>query len=160
MQVHLTSLFQSVRRASLLKLNNLKESDTGKIVISSIGKLFDPRNIMKGDLDSGEISQLIKHIPILQELLPSAYLEPYKVFRDLVASSCKEGTDVDVIAVLLSLKSEYGPFVEAAVKALWIPVSNVDSERSFSTHCNIMSDRRTALTPSNMEVMVSLSFSD
>ncbi|XP_049964314.1 uncharacterized protein LOC126484761 [Schistocerca serialis cubense] len=54
---------------------------------------------------------------------------------------------------------EYGLFVEAAVKTLWSPASNVDSEGSFSRYCNVMSDRRTALTSSNMEVMVSLSFS-
>lgn len=160
MQVQLTSLFQAVGRASLKKLNHLIEGDTGKCVIFSTGRLFDQRSIMKDNVDSAEISELIKKIPILQVLSLSEYLEPYTVFRDLVKSSCREGKDIDILAILQSLKLEYGHFVEAAVKALWIPLSNVDSERSFSAYSNIMSDRRTALTPSNMEVMVSLSFAD
>lgn len=115
---------------------------------------------IKDNVDTAEISQLMKNIPILQRLPISENLQPYTVFRDLVKSSCREGKDVDSLAILLSLRSEYGHFVEAAVKALWIPVSNVDSERSFSAYSNIMSDRRTTLKPSNMEIMLSLSVSD
>lgn len=159
-QVQLTSLFKSVGEHSLQKLHYLIDSDAGKDFISSLGKLFDPREVVQTDLGNNDVCDLMKKIPILRELPLSQVVEPYSIFKTKICSLCKEDKNVNVILILLSLKSDFSSFVNAAVKSLWIPVNNVDCERSFSMYNCVMSDRRTNLTPDNMELMLSMAVSD
>ena len=61
---------------------------------------------------------------------------------------------IDAFTVLLGLKANHLNFVEASVKALSIPASNVDCERAFSKYGNVLTDLRTCITPDNLEVML------
>ncbi|KAJ8880107.1 hypothetical protein PR048_020730 [Dryococelus australis] len=47
-----------------------------------------------------------------------------------------------------------------AIKCLWIPVSNVDSERAFSVYGNIVTHNRTTLCAINVEVMLKICYVD
>ncbi|KAJ8871860.1 hypothetical protein PR048_028200 [Dryococelus australis] len=93
-------------------------------------------------------------LPLLWELLSSQVVEPYSAFRERICNICKNGKDSDVIALLF-----YLVFLNAAVKSLWIPVDNVDCQRSFSMYSCVMSNRMTNMTPDNME-MLSILVSD
>lgn len=159
-QAQMTCLFQSVGEKSLCKLSKLIESDTAKDFLSSLGQLFDPRNILKSNIENDDICGLMKNIPMLKDLAKTEQIVPYIVFREQASSLGKSGKDVDAVAILLSLKSEHDMFVQSVVKSLWIPVNNVDSERSFSMYNNIMTDRRTNMNAENMELMLTLAMSD
>nr|CAD7445801.1 unnamed protein product [Timema bartmani] len=67
---------------------------------------------------------------------------------------------VDILDILCGLKEDHEEFAINSIKAIWIPVSNVDSERAFSAYSNIMSDKRTNLKIENLETMLSLYFGD
>lgn len=159
-QSHLTSQLKLVGEKSLQKLDNLIESDSAREFIACVGKLFDPRNIVKLSLENQDICDALKKLPILSELPSAESLQPYLLFRDSVVAACQNDKNVDIVKMLLSLKCDFPDFVEAAVKCVWIPVSNVDTERSFSTYGNIMTGNRTNLKPNNMELMTMLAFSD
>ncbi|KAJ8893379.1 hypothetical protein PR048_005970 [Dryococelus australis] len=118
-QVQLTSMFNLEKSCQLI------DSDAGKDFISSLGQLFDPRNLVQSDLGHN-FCKLMSKLPLHRELPTSKVVEPRSAFRESICSICKEGKDTDVIVVLLSLKTEFPCFVNAAIKSLWIPVNNVD----------------------------------
>ncbi|KAJ8893981.1 hypothetical protein PR048_006582 [Dryococelus australis] len=158
-QVQLTSMFKSVGERSLETLHHLINSDAGKD-ISSLGQLFDPRNVVQSDLGHNDDCKSISKLPLLRELPSSQVVEPYSAFRDGICSICKEGKYIDAIVVLFSVKSMFSCFVNATVKSLWIPVNNVDCEKTFSIYSCVMSDKSTNLAPDNMEIMLSMVVSD
>nr|CAD7194733.1 unnamed protein product [Timema douglasi] len=45
---------------------------------------------------------------------------------------------VDILDILCGLKEDHEEFAINSIKAIWIPVSNVDSERAFSAYSNII----------------------
>ncbi|KAJ8892021.1 hypothetical protein PR048_004586 [Dryococelus australis] len=149
-------MFKSVGEHSLEKLHQLSDSDAGKDFISSLGQLFDPKNVVQSDLGHNDLFKLMSKLRLLRELPSSQVVESYSAFTERICSICKEGKHIDVIVVLLSLKSEFSRFVNAAIKSLWISVKNVDCERYFSMYRCVMPDRRANMTPDNMKMMLSM----
>ncbi|CAG8838338.1 55_t:CDS:1, partial [Racocetra persica] len=45
-----------------------------------------------------------------------------------------------------------------ALKYIWLPISGVDIERSFSAYKNILSDKRHSLSPESIEILNMLYF--
>ena len=72
--------------------------------------------------------------------------------------SVQKGEDVNVLDILLSLKGDHSEFVECCVKALWVPCSNVDSERAISSYGNILTDLRTNTSPETLEMQLHVYF--
>lgn len=155
-QQNLTSQFKSLALKCFNKLEDLRGNDTAKEFIRAVGTLFDPRNVIQSV--PSDISSLVKCVPILNQLAPSVYLEAYSIFRDTVKKEAECGNNADVLSILFSMRSDFPSFVESAVQAMWIPVSNVDCERAFSSYGNIMTDKRTSVTAENMELMTALAF--
>ncbi|KAJ8890546.1 hypothetical protein PR048_010055 [Dryococelus australis] len=89
------------------------------------------------------------------------FLEGYSAFKQIVTGKIKHSENgIDVLQILLSLKLNHTTFACNALKAVWIPISNVDSERAFSAHSDVFSDKRRSLKLENVELMVSLYFKD
>lgn len=139
------------------KLQSLREKDTARNFFSSLGKLFGVRNIMNNDVDE-KLYASVQNLPLLNTLTQQEFLLGYVAFQKQVASILEEGRVTDVIQVLQGLRPEHDNFVSMAVSVLWIPPSNVDSERAFSSYGHILTDLRTGLKPSNIELMLAKYF--
>src|SRR5258705_8347840 len=69
--------------------------------------------------------------------------------------------DKDVLLLLdalIAMRDEYVDFSTRCLKAIWLPVSNVDSERFFSTYAMVLTDKRTNLSLTNLEVLSSFTY--
>ncbi|XP_063227740.1 uncharacterized protein LOC134533894 [Bacillus rossius redtenbacheri] len=148
----------STGQKSLLKLSSLIASDPAKDFVECMGALFDPREIAcKGlEVDAVELQNKVEKVPFLSQVPFRLVLEGYTQTKQAVLKSISK--NVDILTILLSLKSDFPEYATNAVKCLWIPVSNVDSERAFSMYSNIMSDKRTSLRADNIEVMLGMCF--
>ena len=62
------------------------------------------------------------------------------------------------LTLLISLKLEHAKFAEEAIKFLWIPVSNVNSERFLSLYKMVVNDRRTRMKEDTIEICTMLAF--
>ncbi|KAJ8883492.1 hypothetical protein PR048_015336 [Dryococelus australis] len=125
-----------------LKLSSLVGADPAKLFLENVGRLYDPRNIIaKGpEVDALDVEAQVKTLPFLQAVINAS------------------GGDVDVLAILLSLKYDFQEYPCCAMKCVWIPVANIDSERAFSQYNIMMTDKRTALKADNIEVMLGICF--
>lgn len=134
------------------KLVDLMKNDAGKDFVYNIGKLFHPRYVSNNTVDKTLYASAQK-IPLLGKLQQQNFLEGYLAFQSEVLGLLSEMRSVDVITVLLGLHEQHPDFVQTSVSALWIPPSNVDSERAFSAYGHILSDLRTNLTPENLALL-------
>ncbi|KAJ8880074.1 hypothetical protein PR048_020697 [Dryococelus australis] len=98
-----------------------------QLVISSVGKLFDPGNIVNKIVDSS-LYPIVKIVPLLDQVQERKFIEVYHLFQKQVEAILQEERKVDVLQVLNGLKERHCEVAECAISALWIPPSNVDSE--------------------------------
>lgn len=141
------------------KLARLMMEDPAKTFTENLGALFDPRNITTNNVSS-ELCNKAKKIPFVNELSETKLLNGYSAFQAKIKSVLSQDCEdkPNIIQVLLGMRSDHKEFVEKCVWALWIPPSNVDSERAFSAYGNIITDLRTNLKPESLEIMLGLSF--
>ena len=57
-----------------------------------------------------------------------------------------------------SMAGRFRQLSEVALEAIWMPVSSVDVERSFSQYKHLLNDRRESLTQSNTKMMAMMYF--
>ncbi|XP_063234984.1 uncharacterized protein LOC134537934 [Bacillus rossius redtenbacheri] len=143
---------------SFLKLSSLMGGDPAKSFLENIGFLFNPREIISRgpEIDAVNLQNRVQAVPLLRDITFQKFLDGYAATKHAVLKS--EIGKVDMLRVLLSLKNDFPEFSDSAIKCLWLPVSNVDSERAFSAYSNIMSDKRTSLGAENMEIMLAMCF--
>lgn len=158
-----TPLIQKLKNVALkssTKLSSLQLLDPATDFLTAISKLFNPRDIVT--TTNEEVKASAKNVPFLSDLTTNVglLLEGYCALKAKVCSEVSQGRDVVILTTLLGLKADHSDFVESAVRAIWLPVSNVDSERGFSAYNNVLTDKRTTLTPENVELMVALTFGD
>lgn len=141
------------------KLARLMMEDPAKVFIENLGALFDPRNVTT-NIGNSALCAKAKKIPFLKDLSEIILLNGYTAFQEKIKSLLGEDREDEpnIVSVLLGMKSDHKEFVEKSVWALWVPPSNVDSERAFSKYGNILTDLRTNLKPENIEIMLGLSF--
>ncbi|KAJ8880721.1 hypothetical protein PR048_017191 [Dryococelus australis] len=126
-------------------------ADPAKLILENVGRLYDPRNIIaKGPgVDALDLKHCLfclyhcskywKSMPQQDKLLSMQVVVMY------------------VLAILLSLKNDFQEYSCCAVRCLFIPVANADSERAFSQYNN-MTDICTALKEDNIEIMLGMCF--
>ncbi|KAJ8873190.1 hypothetical protein PR048_026823 [Dryococelus australis] len=138
-----------------LKLSSLLGADPAKLFLENVGRLYDPRNIIvKGPVvDGSNVEAQVKTLPFLSSLSLHQMLE----WKGMPQQD-KIGGDVDVLAILHSLKNDFQEYSCCAVKCVWIPVANTGSERAFAQYNNIMTDKCTALKADNIEIMLVMYF--
>ncbi|KAJ8870243.1 hypothetical protein PR048_029264, partial [Dryococelus australis] len=147
----------SVGELTSSKISNLQPAvkqcaqDSAKAVNSSVGKLFDPRNI-PNNINDSSLYQIVKIVPLLGQVQEKKFLEGYLSFQKKVEAILQEESKVleDMNGwrrVTVTLQS--------AISALSITPSNVDSERAFSSSGRIWTDLHTNLTVENIEIMLS-----
>lgn len=139
------------------KLTSLLDKDTTGILVKSMSKLFDTRNISINLVDDS-LWLTAKNVPLLGNISQKEFCEGYLAFQAQVKAMLEEQGDVDILSVLLGLKEEHHNFVKNATAAVWIPPSNVDSERAFSAYGQILTDMRTNLKSENIQIMLSKYF--
>ena len=65
---------------------------------------------------------------------------------------------LDIPNVWKSIAGRFRQLSEVALEAIWMPVSSVDVERSFSQYKHLLNDRRESLTQSNTKMMAMMYF--
>ncbi|KAJ8881135.1 hypothetical protein PR048_017608 [Dryococelus australis] len=143
---------------SYMKFSSMMGGDPAKTFYEEIGSLFNPRSIIanvKG-IDSATLQARIKALLFLCDVPVQQFMECYAATRSSVLET--NDTEIDIHPILLSLRDDFLDYSENLVKCIWIPVSNVDSERAFSIYNNIMTDKHTSLGAGNMEIMLSMCF--
>ncbi|XP_063232447.1 uncharacterized protein LOC134536601 [Bacillus rossius redtenbacheri] len=152
------SQFQSCGLRCHTKLMKLINEDPSKNIFQNLGQLFNPREIMLNDV-CNDMVRAGKSLPFVSTVSGKEFLEGYSALKEIVVEKVKKSEgSVDIISILLALKLDHSAFACNALKAIWIPVSNVDSERTFSAYSDVFSDKRRSLKPQNVELMVSLYF--
>ncbi|XP_063225163.1 protein polybromo-1 isoform X3 [Bacillus rossius redtenbacheri] len=152
------SQFQSCGLRCHTKLMKLINEDLSKNIFQNLGQLFNPREIMLNDV-CNDMVRAGKSLPFVSTVSGKEFLEGYSALKEIVVEKVKKSEgSVDIIPILLALKLDHSAFAFNALKAIWIPVSNVDSERTFSAYSDVFSDKRRSLKPQNVELMVSLYF--
>lgn len=152
-----TTLANAAAKANV-KLAQLQNGDTAKSFLRAIGQMFDER--LMGSVTIEQVKHASKNLPLMSSLPTQVVLEGHAALKAAITTAVYAGRKFDLLQELLSLKEDHENFVDASVKSLWVPVSNVDSERGFSAYTNILTDRRTTLSPANVELMLSLTFGD
>ncbi|KAJ8897125.1 hypothetical protein PR048_002471 [Dryococelus australis] len=93
-----------------------------------------------------------KTLTIVTTLTQKEFLEGFLAFQAQTAKVLDEEPNVDVCQVLQGLNNDHANFVSQALAIVWIPASNVDCERGFSSYRHIFSDLHTGLKTSNIEL--------
>ncbi|KAJ8889228.1 hypothetical protein PR048_008726 [Dryococelus australis] len=135
------------------KLQNPREKNSAKPFFSTVGNLYDVRNVVNHQVNE-KLFAVAKTLPIVTTVTKKEFLEGYLAFQVQTAKALEEGLNVDVCQVLQRLKNDHANFVSQALAILWISASNVDSERGFSPYWHIFSDLRTGLKTCNIEIML------
>ena len=110
-------------------------------------RVFDPRLL-------GSFSHDIEHYRTIPELAaPSNELahefQMYCLYNDVP-------DPLDLCSFWKSMSHRFPLLAQVARKSIWMPVSSVDVERSFSEYKHILNDRREALTELNTKQLVML----
>ncbi|KAJ8876308.1 hypothetical protein PR048_020753, partial [Dryococelus australis] len=140
------------------KLQNLREKDSAKPFFSTVGNLYAVRNVVNNPVNE-KLFAVAKTLPIVTTVTQKEFLEGYLAFQAQTAKALEEEPNVVVCQVLQGLKNYHTNFVSQALAILWIPASNVDCERGFSTYRQIFSDLCTSLITCNIEIMLTKYFS-
>lgn len=138
------------------KLTSLLMSDTARVFSVNMGKLFDETNIVRNSELS--VVQTAAKVQLLKHLDSQVLLSGYICLQSIVKECIEKGESVNVLDILLSIKGDHSQFVECCVKALWVPCSNVDSERAISSYGNILTDLRTNSSPETLEMQLNVYF--
>ncbi|KAJ8876483.1 hypothetical protein PR048_020928 [Dryococelus australis] len=114
-----------------------------QFVMTWLGSLFKPREVILN--------------AVCHDLVNAGKLIAFQIVSDKMKRS---ENGVDIVQLLLSLKLDHTTVVCNVLKTVWIPISNVYSDRALSTHSDVFSDKRRSLKPENVETMVSLYFNN
>jgi len=105
---------------------------------------------------------LLDHIPteqflVLYGLLRNQIQEVSKTFH----SKNNNGATVDIVEqILIGMRAHYSEFAVTCLQVIYMPVSNIDSERAISAYGDVLSIKRCKLKADNTEIMVRMYFGD
>ncbi|KAJ8889417.1 hypothetical protein PR048_008916 [Dryococelus australis] len=102
---------------SVFKLSSLVGAEPAKLFLKNVGRLYDPRNIIaKGpEVDALDVEARVKTLPFLSSLSLHQMLEGYATRQAVINAG---GGEVDVLAILLSLKNDFQEYSCCAVKCV------------------------------------------
>lgn len=153
--------FKHTSQLSLLKLHDLLSSDPSHALFHDIDALLNPKNIGNMSIEDKKFSKMADTLPFLKSVPKTEVAAGYMALQKLVNSELQKPhiANVDIVNLLCTLKCDFAQFAAAALKLMWIPTSNVDTERSFSKYSVVVSDRRRSLLPENAELLTMVAFS-
>lgn len=118
-------------------------------------RIFDPRQSTKmGNLQSLEHQTCLKPwIEGNEEILLNEYSQYCKAIHSINFDSMP---NFDLSCHWQSYQTTFPHLTALAIRSIWLPVSSVEVERSFSKYREIFSERRRKLSPAAMKVLSAL----
>ncbi|XP_072178106.1 uncharacterized protein [Diadema setosum] len=144
----ITKTFRSVFQRAYEKIDKHVQQHPA-LTFYKAARIFDPRQLGSISLDIGDYQR----IPGLSNLEP-AVVEEWSMYTRLKAKEIP--VPLDLQRFWESMSSRYPHLARIAKDAIWMPVSSVDVERSFSQYKHILTDKREKLTPENTRMMTML----
>lgn len=142
--------FQAVFQAGLTKLSGHVQNHPA-LQYYKAARIFDPRQLAmlptRKITDYGAVHQLNAPTPAL--------LEEWEMYSNLPAGDIP-AEPVNLVLFWESMKCRFPNLSKIAADSLWMPVSSVDVERSFSLYKHILNDRRESLSPENTKKLIML----
>lgn len=123
-----------------------------------IGQLFNPSIAASFTMNPSVLSESFSKIPFFRTGKQSDYIDGYTHFHRLILQSIQRNEDPNVKDILLATQCCFPSFAKAALQSIWSPTNSVDAERFFSKYNIVVTDRRTALKESNVEITTMLAF--
>lgn len=136
-----------------LKLDTLIASDTAKKFLEPVADLFNKQSVLTQNVTGEEFKLLFSKVPSLMNVPLDECVHAYIDLKEQLKNE-----NLTVYEVLKSMCSEHKSFVDGALRALWMPVSNVDCERFFSQFSCVLTNRRTNLSLTNLELLSSYAY--
>ena len=133
--------FQKVFGLSLKKLEDHLDKHPAWPYYKAV-RVFDPRQLPILDHD------IAKYDDISGLKIPTAELhEEWLIYMQLPPSSIP--TPLSLPSFWECMQDRFPLLTEVALQSMWMPVSSVDVERSFSIYKHLLDDRREGLTEEN-----------
>lgn len=160
-QILQAEIRETLRRTGLhlqTKLTTLMATDPCKSMFSARGLCFNPRAVVINSVNA-DMAKSLSRIPGMAALSNIDILKGYKSLQNLVEQQLLAG-NVDIVKCLQASALDNPQFAAVALKAIWFPCSNIDSERLFSQYNEVLSDRRHNLSEENLELMTMVSYEE
>lgn len=157
-QAEVKNTLQRAASLSMDKLQLLMSTDPSQKFFYCVGKLFDPSKVLLNEVND-ELIEMFMTLPgVTNDNLSSADIaRGYTRMKEIVKERT-QSSKAEIVEILFSMKNEFPDFACVSLKCVWIPCSNVDSERFFSSYNTVVSDRRHNLLDQNAELMTTLAF--
>lgn len=125
----------------------------------TLSQLFNPSVVgSKSSINVKQTILLFKNLPLFNLLSESQCIEGYQHFFKQILDIIKNNLKPDILQLLMATKLKYKEFGCAAIQSIWCPVNSVDVERFFSKYNLIVTDRRTNLKESSVEICSMINF--
>ncbi|XP_041480924.1 uncharacterized protein LOC121428390 [Lytechinus variegatus] len=112
-------------------------------------RIFDPRQLVSISLDIDDYQHAIPDLTAA-----AIQTEEWLMYTHLNPSHIPE--PLNLTEFWKSMSVRFPGLASIAMDAMWMPVSSVDVERSFSQYKHILDDKRENLTPENTKMMTML----
>ncbi|EOB13052.1 hypothetical protein NBO_225g0001, partial [Nosema bombycis CQ1] len=140
----------------LSKHMNLNETNEA---FFNISQLFSPSvAVSSSTLNISALLDSFSKIPFFHGIPQIELVDGYSNFHRLIRRSIALNEIPNIEDILLAVKLNFPSFAEAALQSIWSPTNSVDAERFFSIYNVVVTDRRTTLKESNVEISTMLSF--
>lgn len=147
-------------------LKNFINDDTAHDFFDSARILFEPSKLTSS-LSSEVVTKAKEKLSLLDMIPNENFYVLHSILGDLVKenlalaqSRSKKQVDDVVVKALMSMMPKHPEFVTSCLQVLWVPVSNIDTERGFSAYGDIFSSRRTRLGIDKVETMMCFYYGD
>lgn len=143
--------FQEAFDLSLDKLTRHLSSIPAYQLYKSV-RIFDPRQLPALDHDIQIYATCLQQLSHPSQQLMEEWLI-YTQYREETALSLK-----NLQEFWDSMSTRFPLLSKIAIECIWLPVSSVDVERSFSSYKHLLNDRRERLTEENVRRLMILYF--
>lgn len=160
---------KAVCAASLEKLQKFLAEDTARSFFNASETLFYPPKMLSvPDSNYNTITLKAKQqISLLDHIPNEQFLVLYGLLRDQVLEVSKtfysrnKNATVDIVEqILIAMRPHHSEFAVTCLQIIYMPVSNVDSERAISAYGDVLSPKRCRLKADNTEIMMCIYFGD
>ncbi|KAJ8893826.1 hypothetical protein PR048_006427 [Dryococelus australis] len=158
LQAEVKHTHQLTTSLSMTKLQEQMSTDPCRKTFAVVDNLFNPSSVVVNYVNSNLVTSF-QTLPGMKctNLTSADIAHNYIRFKELVHAEAGKKQS-DIVEVLLSTQHDFPAFACAAVRAIWLPCSNVDSERWFSSYSTFVTDRQHNLLEENTEIMTMFSF--
>lgn len=140
------------------KLSTLQNTDPSRSLFKVLNSCFSQKMIILNTIND-DLAKTIATLPGFAGVSNNDILRGYKALQNAVEEqSTSLAGSINIIKCLQAIKAFHHEFAIRAMKAIWFPCSNTDSERLFSQYSEVLTNRRHNLTEDNLEIMTMLSF--